>query len=93
MSRLFQKSFSVDHCVAVSAPEEEDVKKRKENKGLISKKLDKKDFFGSSDPFLQLSRANEAGGFSVVHRSEHVKNNVNPVSSIIMIDRHALEAK
>ena len=43
MSRLFQKSFSVDHCVAVSAPEEEDVKKRKENKGLISKKLDKKD--------------------------------------------------
>ena len=43
MSRLFQKSFSVDHCVAVSAPEEEDVKKRKENKGLISKKLDKTD--------------------------------------------------
>ena len=60
---------------------------------FMGKKLDKKDFFGSSDPFLQLSRANEAGGFSVVHRSEHVKNNVNPVSSIIMIDRHALEAE
>lgn len=43
MSRLFQKSISVDHCVPVSGPEEEEVKKRKDNKGLISKKLDKKD--------------------------------------------------
>jgi hypothetical protein len=31
---------------------------------------------------LQLSRANESGGFTVVHRTEHVRNNVNPVSSI-----------
>ncbi len=43
MSRLFQKSISADQCVSVSGPEEEEVKKRKENKGLISKKLDKKD--------------------------------------------------
>jgi hypothetical protein len=49
---------------------------------FLAKKLDKKDFFGSSDPFLQLSRANESGGFTVVHRTEHVRNNVNPVSSI-----------
>ena len=46
---------------------------------FMAKKLDKKDFFGSSDPFLQLSRANESGGFTVVHRTEHVRNNVNPV--------------
>ena len=37
MSRLFQKSIS-DHSVAVSGPEEEEIKKRKENKGLIPKK-------------------------------------------------------
>ena len=43
------------------------------------KKLDKKDFFGSSDPFLTISKANETGKFTLVHRTEHVKNNVNPI--------------
>jgi hypothetical protein len=46
---------------------------------FLAKKLDKKDWFGSSDPFLQMSRANEGGGYTVVHRTEHVRNNVNPV--------------
>ena len=43
------------------------------------KKLDKKDFFGSSDPFMTISKANETGKFTVVHRTEHINNNVNPV--------------
>ena len=46
---------------------------------FMGKKLDKKDFFGSSDPFLQFSRSNEAGGFTVTHRTEHISNNVNPL--------------
>ena len=46
---------------------------------FIGKKLDKKDFFGSSDPFLQISRANETpNDFTLVHRTEHINNNVNP---------------
>ena len=46
---------------------------------FVGKKLDKKDWFGSSDPFLQISRANERpGDFTVVHRTEHISNNVNP---------------
>ena len=46
---------------------------------FIGKKLDKKDWFGSSDPFLQISRANERpGDFTLVHRTEHISNNVNP---------------
>ena len=43
------------------------------------KKLDKKDFFCSSDPFMTISKANETGKFTVVHRTEHINNNVNPV--------------
>jgi len=44
-------------------------------------KLDKKDWFGSSDPFLQISKSNEGGGskFTLVHRTEHINNNVNPL--------------
>merc|ERR1712038_2045294 len=47
---------------------------------FMAKKLDRKDWFGSSDPFLQISRSNERpGDFTVVHRTEHLNNNLNPV--------------
>ena len=40
--------------------------------------LDNKDFFGKSDPFLEMSRANENGEFSLVHRTEVVDNDLSP---------------
>ena len=45
---------------------------------FLAKKLDKKDWFGSSDPFLRFSRSNEAGTYTVVHQTEHINNNRNP---------------
>ncbi|XP_028392485.1 copine-3-like isoform X2 [Dendronephthya gigantea] len=41
-------------------------------------KLDKKDFFGKSDPYLEFSKAKEDGSFVVFHRTEVVKNTLNP---------------
>lgn len=41
-------------------------------------KLDKKDFFGKSDPFLVLSRCNEDNSYTVVHKTEVIKNTLNP---------------
>ncbi|KAJ8301692.1 hypothetical protein KUTeg_020679 [Tegillarca granosa] len=41
-------------------------------------KLDKKDFFGKSDPFLTFYRANEDGTWTVVHRTEVIKKTLNP---------------
>ncbi|ELU11603.1 hypothetical protein CAPTEDRAFT_227478 [Capitella teleta] len=41
-------------------------------------KLDKKDLFGKSDPFLVFSRSNEDGSYTVVHRTEVIKNTLNP---------------
>ena len=38
-----------------------------------AKKLDKKDFFGKSDPFLIISRVNEDNTFTVVHKTEFIK--------------------
>ncbi|XP_078343131.1 copine-3-like isoform X2 [Oculina patagonica] len=40
--------------------------------------LDKKDFMGKSDGFLQLSKVKSDGGSLLVHRTEVVKNNLNP---------------
>uniref|UniRef100_A0A670Z3Z0 Copine family member 9 n=1 Tax=Pseudonaja textilis TaxID=8673 RepID=A0A670Z3Z0_PSETE len=46
---------------------------------LCANKLDKKDFFGKSDPFLVFYRSNEDGTFTICHKTEVVKNNLNPV--------------
>jgi len=53
------------------------------NKDLIhlkfeGKNLDNKDFFGKSDPFFEISKANENNDYSVVFRSEVIQNNLNP---------------
>ncbi|XP_064473138.1 copine-8-like isoform X2 [Ornithodoros turicata] len=43
-----------------------------------ARKLDKKDFFGKSDPFLVFYKCNEDGSFSAVWRTEPVMKNLNP---------------
>jgi len=58
---------------------------------FMAKKLDRKDWFGSSDPFLQISRSNECPGeFTVVHRTEHINNNCNPVWKQFLIPIRSL---
>ena len=58
---------------------------------FMAKKLDKKDWFGSSDPFLQISRSNERpGDFTVVHRTEHINRNCNPVWKQFIIPMRSL---
>uniref|UniRef100_A0A3Q3WEB0 Copine-3 n=1 Tax=Mola mola TaxID=94237 RepID=A0A3Q3WEB0_MOLML len=45
---------------------------------VAARKLDKKDFFGKSDPFLEFYKQMETG-WKLAHRTEVVKNNLNPV--------------
>eukprot|EP00066_Takifugu_rubripes_P022593 XP_011611859.1 PREDICTED: copine-1 [Takifugu rubripes] len=45
---------------------------------LEAKKLDKKDTFGKSDPFLEIFKQGADGKWQLVHRTEVVKNNLNP---------------
>ena len=45
---------------------------------LRGKKLDKKDFFGLSDPFLVFYRCNEDNSYTAVHKTEVIKNTLNP---------------
>ncbi|XP_026871617.2 copine-3 isoform X1 [Electrophorus electricus] len=42
-----------------------------------ARKLDKKDFFGKSDPYLEFYRQTETA-WQLAHRTEVVKNNLNP---------------
>uniref|UniRef100_A0A674P3E7 Copine-3 n=1 Tax=Takifugu rubripes TaxID=31033 RepID=A0A674P3E7_TAKRU len=44
---------------------------------VAARKLDKKDFFGKSDPFLEFYKQTGTG-WQLAHRTEVVKNNLNP---------------
>ncbi|XP_077983010.1 copine-3-like [Glandiceps talaboti] len=49
------------------------------NMSFRATKLDKKDFFGKSDPYLEFWKAgNRSGDWVLVHRTEYIKNNINP---------------
>ncbi|KAK6177558.1 hypothetical protein SNE40_015638 [Patella caerulea] len=52
--------------------------------------LDKKDFFGKSDPFLVFYRANEDQSFTICHKTEEVKNNLNPTWRPFCVSLQAL---
>lgn len=41
--------------------------------------LDKKDFFGKSDPYLEIFRQTPDGKWVLTHRTEVIKNTLNPV--------------
>uniref|UniRef100_A0A8C5HTI8 Copine-5-like n=1 Tax=Gouania willdenowi TaxID=441366 RepID=A0A8C5HTI8_GOUWI len=57
---------------------------------FCANKLDKKDFFGKSDPFMVFYRSNEDGTFTICHKSEVVKNTLNPVWQPFSIPVRAL---
>ncbi|KAJ8252708.1 hypothetical protein COCON_G00220200 [Conger conger] len=44
-----------------------------------ARKLDDKDLFSKSDPFLEIYRINDDESEQLVHRTEVIKNNLNPV--------------
>ncbi|KAH8851480.1 Copine-8 [Schistosoma japonicum] len=45
---------------------------------ISGRMLDKKDIFGSSDPFLAFYRVNEDGSRTVVYRTKEIRNTLNP---------------
>merc|ERR1712179_312828 len=57
---------------------------------FIGSDLDKKDFFGKSDPFLIFYRSNEMNIYTAVHKTEVIKNTLNPVWKSIVIPARIL---
>ena len=59
---------------------------------LSARNLDKKDLFGLSDPYLELCRATSAAktSYVIVHRTEVVKNTLNPDWAEFSVDVRSL---
>ncbi|KAM3833391.1 copine-8 isoform 1-T1 [Vipera latastei] len=57
---------------------------------FCANKLDKKDFFGKSDPFLVFFRSNEDGSFTICHKTEVIKHTLNPVWQAFKLSIRAL---
>uniref|UniRef100_A0A8C1RKW4 Copine I n=1 Tax=Cyprinus carpio TaxID=7962 RepID=A0A8C1RKW4_CYPCA len=64
----------------------------KDNRAVVmeveAKNLDKKDMFGKSDPFLEFFKQEEDGKWQLVHRTEVIKNNLNPSWKKFMVSLH-----
>ncbi|GFN97507.1 copine-3 [Plakobranchus ocellatus] len=55
-----------------------------------AKKLDNKDFMGKSDPYLEIQKPTIDGSWQIVHRTEVVKNNLNPSWRPVTLPVHNL---
>ncbi|CAG5124096.1 unnamed protein product [Candidula unifasciata] len=55
-----------------------------------AKKLENKDFMGKSDPYLEIQKPTLDGGWQVVHRTEVVKNNLNPIWRTVVLPVQSL---
>jgi len=57
---------------------------------LSASHLDKMDFFGKSDPFLEISRSSGDGSWILVHRTEYILKTLNPTWRQFVIPLHKL---
>ncbi|XP_006635592.1 copine-4 isoform X2 [Lepisosteus oculatus] len=55
-----------------------------------ARKLDDKDFFSKSDPFLEIFRINDDATQQLVHRTETVMNNLNPLWKTFKVSLNSL---
>uniref|UniRef100_A0A669E4C4 Copine 4 n=1 Tax=Oreochromis niloticus TaxID=8128 RepID=A0A669E4C4_ORENI len=55
-----------------------------------ARKLDDKDFFSKSDPFLEIHRLNDDATLQLVYRTETVMNNLNPVWKTFKVSLNSL---
>ncbi|XP_047424439.1 copine-3-like isoform X1 [Mugil cephalus] len=72
---LKNKSPAGKGTITITAEEIKD--NRVVNFEVEARKLDNKDFFGKSDPYLEFYKQTETG-WQLAHRTEVVKNNLNP---------------
>ncbi|XP_033644541.1 copine-8-like [Asterias rubens] len=63
--------------IIISAEEVSDCKDRA-TLSFCGHKLDKKDFLGKSDPFMVFYRCNEDNSYTICHKTEVIKNTLNP---------------
>ncbi|TNN07478.1 Copine-8 isoform 1 [Schistosoma japonicum] len=77
---IISKYFICSHQRYIFSVSAEEVSSCKDELTLdiSGRMLDKKDIFGSSDPFLAFYRVNEDGSRTVVYRTKEIRNTLNP---------------
>ncbi|XP_072426402.1 copine-3-like [Chiloscyllium punctatum] len=60
------------------------------NLQIQARNLDNKDLFGKSDPYLELHKQTEDGKWQIAHRTEVIKNNLNPSWKAFKVSLHSL---
>ncbi|KAI6661556.1 Copine-9-like [Oopsacas minuta] len=70
--------------------EEQPESKQKARFQILCKNVDKKDFWGKSDPYLEIHKTRETGRPILVHITEVIKNTLNPSWKPFEIDLTAL---
>ncbi|XP_043190059.1 copine-8-like [Amphibalanus amphitrite] len=73
----FQRRLSGGRGLLLVTAEEVSACRQVLTLSLSARNLDKKDTFGKSDPFLELSRVNADGSTTLTHRTEVVKNSLS----------------
>eukprot|EP00301_Raphidiophrys_heterophryoidea_P006344 c12566_g1_i3.p1 GENE.c12566_g1_i3~~c12566_g1_i3.p1 ORF type:complete len:419 (+),score=106.01 c12566_g1_i3:44-1258(+) len=73
------KKGNSPHGIVIVRAEEVIASKQSVVFHFAGEKLDKKDFFGKSDPFLKFFRARENGVWEAIHSTEIIKQDLNPV--------------
>nr|CAB3233484.1 copine-8-like [Phallusia mammillata] len=76
---------SQDHGKIIISAEELDSSKDVIFMEFNGRKLDKKDLFGKSDPFMVFCRCNEDNSFTVCYKTEVIKNTLNPNWKLIEV--------
>ncbi|CAH8573025.1 unnamed protein product [Dicrocoelium dendriticum] len=85
------KNGPADYCGEIIVLAEEQTTCKDElTLDISGQTLDKKDLFGTSDPFLAFYRINEDGSRTVVYRTEEIKNTLNPNWKRIIIPTRVL---
>ena len=72
-------NLNLDRGFLIVGAEELSSNKEEVEMQFVAHGLDKKSWFWKSNPFLVISKSTENGQYFVVHQTEVVKNNLNPV--------------
>jgi hypothetical protein len=79
-----------DEATIIMKVEEMTTSKSKLKVQFRCENLDKKDFFGKSDPYLEFYRLREDGSWLKIHQTEVIKSNLNPTFEAQLISLQVL---
>jgi len=76
---------SLNRGMLIISAEELSMNKEEVELQIVAHNLDKKGWFFNSSPFLVISKSTESGDYIVVHKTEHIRHNLNPVWKVIQV--------